>query len=93
MLQVRINELGELKRESQKSMEQLLRETLPQFASTELPVPKKYPVSVTDFLLLVLPKKRKEDRMKIYREHLRIIMGPDGNSVVNQTDEEIDAMG
>jgi hypothetical protein len=37
-----------------------------------LPNPKKYPVGLDEFLRLALPKKRPADRMKLYRESLRL---------------------
>jgi len=38
----------------------------------ELPIPKSYPVSLDEFLRLIMPKKRPADRMKLYREYLRL---------------------
>jgi hypothetical protein len=37
----------------------------------ELPTPKAFPVNFDNFLRLALPKKRLEDREKIYRESIR----------------------
>jgi hypothetical protein len=36
----------------------------------ELPKPKSYPVKLDDFLKLLMPQKRVEDRMSFYREYL-----------------------
>ena len=43
-------------------------------AAAKFPKPKKFPVSLDEFLLLSLPNKRTEDRMKLYRESIRLSM-------------------
>lgn len=52
----------------------------------------KFPVELDEFLRLVLLKKRPEDRIKIYREHLRTGLTPDGYAVVHRSDDEIIAL-
>jgi hypothetical protein len=38
----------------------------------ELPAPRSYPVSLDEFLRLVMPTKRAAERMNLYREYLRL---------------------
>ena len=40
-------------------------------AEVKFPKPKKFPVSLDDFLKLALPRKRPEDRMKLHRDLVR----------------------
>jgi hypothetical protein len=41
-------------------------------AEAKFPKPKKFPVFVDEFLLLTLPEKRPEDRMKLFRDLIRL---------------------
>ena len=52
----------------------------------------KFPIELDEFLRLVLPQKRLEDRIKIYREHLRTGLTPDGNAVIHRSDDEVSAL-
>jgi len=52
----------------------------------------KFPVELDEFLRLVLLKKRPENRLKIYREHLRTDLAQDGNTVIHRTENEVIAL-
>ncbi|HTB82961.1 MAG TPA: hypothetical protein VK742_04840 [Candidatus Sulfotelmatobacter sp.] len=52
----------------------------------------KFPIELDEFLRLALPKRRLEDRLKIYREHLRTDLALDGNTVIHRSDDEIIAL-
>jgi hypothetical protein len=52
----------------------------------------KFPIELDEFLRLALPKKRFEDRIKIYREHLRTGLASDGNTVIHRSKDEIIAL-
>ena len=66
---IRIDELAKGLRE----MEILLSKSknLVPVGQIEFQVPKSYPVGLDDFLKFALPRKRPEDRMKLYRENIR----------------------
>ncbi len=87
----------------QANMKLLRRKAEEKEAEQNFPKPKIYPVSFEEFLRLSLPKKRPEDRMKIYRESIRVSMRhgkcfhPSGNvlpieKIPETTDEEIAAV-
>lgn len=61
----------------------------------KLPKPKTFPASLDEVLLLWMPKKRVEDRMKCYRDYIRhciierkIMSGGEGENPSNSVEQE-----
>ncbi|HTA95932.1 MAG TPA: hypothetical protein VK769_07390 [Verrucomicrobiae bacterium] len=86
----------------QAHMKLLRRKAEAKEAEEKFPMPKKYPVGLDDFLKFALPKKRPENRMKLYRESIRVSIRhsrcfqPSGNvipfeSIPIPTDDEVAA--
>lgn len=67
-----------------------LRWTKASRGEIELPKPKSFPISLEHLLRLIMPRKRAADRLEIYREQLRFILAPDGNTIIEHTEEQMD---
>jgi hypothetical protein len=67
----KIDELAQLRRETEKEVAQLFTQGLFPGETIKIPTPKKFPVTFDEFLRLTVGGNRKGRRLKIYRDYVK----------------------